>query len=34
MKANDTEGDMVNDCLLIDRNHDGSYISTPGITAG
>lgn len=25
MKKGDREGDMVNDCLLIDRNHDGFY---------
>ncbi|MDE8697806.1 hypothetical protein PZH42_27505, partial [Bacteroides cellulosilyticus] len=25
MKDGDLEGDMVNDCLLIDRNRDGIY---------
>lgn len=25
MRPGDTEGDMVNDCLLIDRNNDGFY---------
>ena len=25
MKEGDLEGDMVNDCLLIDRNKDGIY---------
>lgn len=25
LKPGDTEGDMVNDCLLIDRNRDGQY---------
>lgn len=25
MSENDTEGDMINDCVLIDRNKDGEY---------